>query len=187
MHAEREGGEVVDVAEALLEWIRLRGDRYSYNDAPSYGALTVEIAVGADSIPLFKVWTDGNLQVMFSALTRTKAFVNQDAPVDLMTQSPRAQARRSRLGDTRSPLNGERIAGNTHIWRSPKSSSVSRGRFVTIWRRHLLDPRVPRIVERRGVVAVDFNYAVPDNVVAPRHHPLNMADPNQRPKSNALR
>ena len=46
--------------------------------------MTAEIAVGTESIPLFKVWTDGNVQVMFSALARTKAYADAAARADLL-------------------------------------------------------------------------------------------------------
>ena len=68
----------------MLEWIHLRGDRYAYNDAPSYGAVTAEIAVRTESVPLFKLWTDGNLQVMFKALARTKAYAEPEARAELL-------------------------------------------------------------------------------------------------------
>jgi len=72
--AEREGSQAAATAKAIMEWIRSHADRWTFNDAPSYGAMTAEIVVAAETVPLFKLWTDGNVQFLFNALARTKAY-----------------------------------------------------------------------------------------------------------------
>jgi hypothetical protein len=82
--SERQGPEVTATAKTLVEWIRSNADRQSFNDAPSFGAVAAEFSVGGETVPFFKLWTDGNIQFFFSALARTKAYADSGERTELL-------------------------------------------------------------------------------------------------------
>ena len=75
---------VAATAKAVFDWMKGKGDRVAFNDAPSYGSATAEFDVGSESIDLMRLWTDGGVAISFAQLKLTPAFADPSAREELL-------------------------------------------------------------------------------------------------------
>jgi hypothetical protein len=74
--ADREGADILQTAKAVATWIRSKGDRVVFNDAPNYGSMAPEIDCATGACAPIRLWTDGTIAIHFNALKRTNAFTD---------------------------------------------------------------------------------------------------------------
>ena len=84
--SDREDADVSVTAKSIFKWIKVHADRWVFNDAPTWGAVSAEFNVGEKHVQLFKLWTDGTLQVMFSNLAGVAAFAQHEDRAELTRQ-----------------------------------------------------------------------------------------------------
>ena len=84
--SDQHGAEVSATARSIFDWIKAHADSWTFNDAPTVGAVSAEYKVGEKFIQLFKLWTDGTLQVICANLAGTAAYSRSGDRVELLEQ-----------------------------------------------------------------------------------------------------